>query len=185
MKFHSNDVILFDTYKLVSKLESSGFTREQSESVLSTILALLQPSLSSFKQDMLHYNSLEKSLSSHKQTLHLLRSDIQQFAEFTGLKLQTEQLLTDVEKLSHKCKEDLQRLSASLRLEMNLERGRVFDERMEVLAKLKEFEAKMETEVPTVRAPLRHVSMDTLRTLLTTASTVGLVILGYMRLFAK
>lgn len=80
-------------------------------------------------------------------------------------------------------REDLNRLYSSTRLDLNLERGKVFDDHSELLQKLNECDAKLTQEMTQIRSANGNVQFDTLRTLLTTASTLGLVILGYMRLF--
>jgi hypothetical protein len=66
---------------------------------------------------------------------------------------------------------------------LNLEKGKLWDEQSQLTADLREAEAKIEQEMNQLRASLQQVKFDTIRTLLTTASTLGLIVLGYMRLF--
>lgn len=103
--------------------------------------------------------------------------------DFAKLRQENQNLQAEIDKLSQKVREEISRLKAGTRLDLNLERGRLFDDYSELQTKLKEAETKMHQETDQVRANLQQVKFDTLRTLLTTASTLGLVILGYMRLF--
>jgi predicted nuclease with TOPRIM domain len=103
--------------------------------------------------------------------------------DFAKLRQENQNLQSEIEKLSQKVGEDIGRLKAGTRLDLNLERGRLFDEYSELQTKLKEAETRIHQETDQLRAGLQQVKFDTMRTLLTTASTLGLVILGYMRLF--
>lgn len=103
--------------------------------------------------------------------------------DFAALKAENERMAAEVVKLEQKVREDINRVMAGNRLDLNLEKGKLWDEQSQLAAELRETEAKIEQEMGQLRASLQQVKFDTLRTLLTTASTLGLVALGYMRLF--
>jgi len=114
-----------------------------------------------------------------------MRSEIQTLErnDFAQLKTENVRIATELDKWKQKVREDMNRFQASTRLELNLERGRQYDEDSELIVKLKESEAKVRQEVAQQQAAVSLIRYETMRNLLTTASTLGLVILGYMRLF--
>lgn len=72
----------------------------------------------------------------------------------------------EVEKIQQKCREDIFRLQATTRLDFNLERGRLYDEQSELLAKIKEAETNLGQEAVQLRAIIERVKYDTYRALL-------------------
>lgn len=138
-----------------------------------------------FFLDILSIELSFKTQAKYKVDVAELKSDIQTLerTEFVKLKNQNQTLRAEINKLLQNLREQTGRIQASTRLDLNLEKGRLFDEYSELQAKLKETEMKLQQEINSCRAPLQQIKFDTLRTLLTTASTVGLVVLGYMRLF--
>ncbi|KAI3647042.1 hypothetical protein MP228_007263 [Amoeboaphelidium protococcarum] len=175
----------FDSYKFVNALQQEGFNAQQSEAILQVVSEVLQSTIDDISKDSVQRQSVSQLESSHRIDFAQLRADLQMLerSDFASLKAENDQLASEIEKLNQKVREDLNRLYSSTRLDLNLERGKIFDDHSELLHKLNEADAKIQQETSQIRASIGNVQFDTMRTLLTTASTVGLVILGYMRLF--
>jgi hypothetical protein len=85
-------------------------------------------------------------------------------------------------KLKLKLSEDLNRLRSQNRLEINLEKGKKFDDFSRLLVLLKETETKIGKESTDFKAKLNSLKLDTIRSILAASASLGVVVLGYMRL---
>jgi hypothetical protein len=90
-----------------------------------------------------------------------LKSDIQLLErnDFTLMKTENERLMTDVEKLKQKLREEITRTTAGVRLDLNLEKGRIRDESSVHALKIKEVDTRIESEIAGLRSLIATVSL--------------------------
>ena len=82
------------------------------------------------------------------------------------IKAENDRLLTDIEKLRQRLREEVSRTQADVRLDLNLEKGRIRDEASMQELKMKEVDTRIEQEIAGLRAAIQ-------------SSKVGDYLLGY------
>ena len=71
--------------------------------------------------------------------------------DYALLKSENERLLSDVEKLKQRLREEVSKTSAGVRLDLNLEKGRVRDELGQRELKIREVDTKLESEISAMK----------------------------------
>jgi len=79
------------------------------------------------------------------------------------MKSENERLQSDVEKLKQRLREESTRVLAGVRLDLNLEKGRIRDESSQQELKIKEVDTRIESEIAGLRTQIEQVSYDHLR----------------------
>lgn len=103
-------------------------------------------------------------------------------SDFSVLKGENERLAADVERVKLKIKEETSKLQGSVRLDMNLEKGRIREESLEQEAKVQKTSSKIDIEVATLRDQLANLKFDIIKYIVGTIATVAALFLGYLRL---
>lgn len=93
-----------------------------------------------------------------------------------------ERLTNEVTKLSSKLTDEVGRTQASVRLDLNLEKGRIREEAVSQELKVKETEAKIEQEVAALNEKLDQVKFQTLQWLMGVLTGFAALLLGAWRL---
>jgi len=91
-----------------------------------------------------------------------LKSELQlhEKNDLTLMKSENERLQSDVEKLKQRLREESTRVLAGVRLDLNLEKGRIRDESSQQELKIKEVDTRIESEIAGLRTQIEQVSYD-------------------------
>lgn len=73
------------------------------------------------------------------------------------MKSENERLQSDVEKLKQRLREESTRVLAGVRLDLNLEKGRIRDESSQQELKIKEVDTRIESEIAGLRTQIEQV----------------------------
>lgn len=94
-----------------------------------------------------------------------LKSELQlhEKNDLTLMKSENERLQSDVEKLKQRLREESTRVLAGVRLDLNLEKGRIRDESSQQELKIKEVDTRIESEIAGLRTQIEQVSTLALR----------------------
>lgn len=76
------------------------------------------------------------------------------------MKQENDQLRADLEKLKQRLREEITRTMAGVRLDLNLEKGRIRDEAAQQELKIKEVDTRIESEIAGLRTQIEQVSFD-------------------------
>jgi hypothetical protein len=71
------------------------------------------------------------------------------------IKAENDRLLTDIGKLKQRLREEISRTQAGVRLDLNLEKGRIRDEASKQEVKMKEVDTRIEQEIAGLRAAIQ------------------------------
>ncbi|KAM0746852.1 DUF1640-domain-containing protein [Meredithblackwellia eburnea MCA 4105] len=149
----------FDTAVYVQKLEGQGLTRQQAESIIDTLEEVIEESVKNMQGGLVtraeqdkHHFSQKVDFSSLKQSLELSEK-----TDFVNLKAENERLLGDIERLKQKLREEITRTQAGVRLDLNLEKGRIRDEMSIREVKLTEVDTRIESEIGLLRTSMEAV----------------------------
>ena len=94
-----------------------------------------------------------------------LRSDLQTHhsAEYQATRAEYERLSSEIAKLNSRLREEIIRAQNSVKLDLNLEKGRIREEASVHELKIKETDTRIETEVGMIRGTLEAVKFSTLQ----------------------
>jgi len=93
-----------------------------------------------------------------------------------------ERLSNDIAKLTSRLRDEIGRTQASVRLDLNLEKGRIREEAVSQELKIKETETKIEQEVAALHQQLEQVKFQTLQWLMGVCTGFAALMLGAWRL---
>jgi signal transduction histidine kinase len=107
----------------------------------------------------------EKATYTQKVDFAKLRSELisADSTESTLTRASHDRLSNEIAKLNSRLHDDVQRTLASVRLDLNLEKGRIREEANAQDMKLKETETRIEQEVSSLRERLEAVKFSTLQ----------------------
>lgn len=121
-------------------------------------------------------------LNTEKVDFSQLRSDLQTHhsTEYQATRAEYERLSSEIAKLNSRLREEIIRAQNSIKLDLNLEKGRIREEASVQELKIKETDTRIETEVGIIRGTLEAVKFSTLQWLSMSylIPTSGLILLG-------
>ncbi|CAG8565129.1 14299_t:CDS:2 [Funneliformis mosseae] len=149
-----NNLEHFDTSSFVERLEKEGFTRQQSEAIMKSLSEVMNESMQNLTSNMVTLTDQEKIVYTTKVDISKLKSEIQ-IVEKSDFNTQ-----------------------GGVRLDLNLERGRIKDESRVLEASLKETHTKIESEIAGLRTNMETVKFQILQYMIGTLTGAGALILG-------
>ncbi|KAI0482967.1 DUF1640-domain-containing protein [Xylariaceae sp. FL0804] len=174
----------FDTLKFVQRLQSEGFTEEQSVAMMKVLNDVIEESIQNLTRTMVLREDAAKATYTQKVDFAKLRSELlsADSTESNTTRAAHERLTNDITKLNSRLRDDIGRTQASVRLDLNLEKGRIREETVSQELKIKETETKIEQEVAALREKLEQVKFQTLQWLMGVCTGFAALLLGAWRL---
>ncbi|KAI9167541.1 Protein FMP32 [Paramyrothecium foliicola] len=174
----------FDTLKFVKRLQSEGFTEEQSAAMMKVLNDVIEESIQNLTRTMVLREDAAKTTYTQKVDFAQLRSELlsADSTESNTTRNTHERLTNDIAKLSSRLRDEISRTQASVRLDLNLEKGRIREESVGQELKIKETETKIEQEVAALREKLEQVKFQTLQWLIGVCTGFAALMLGAWRL---
>lgn len=174
----------FDTLKFVKRLESEGFTEEQSVAMMKVLNDVIEESIQNLTRTMVLREDAAKATYTQKVDFAKLRSELlsADSTESNTTRNTHERLTNDVARLSSRLRDEISRTQASVRLDLNLEKGRIREESVSQELKIKETETKIGEEVAALREKLEQVKFQTLQWLMGVCTGFAALLLGAWRL---
>ncbi|RKP14182.1 hypothetical protein BJ684DRAFT_19390 [Piptocephalis cylindrospora] len=175
----------FDTYRLVKALEREGFDQKQSEAIMRCLSAVVNESIGQLTEEMVTKGEQERSAYTYKVDFAQLKSEIQMLErnDFSLVRQDTERLEGEIEKLKQKLREEITRTQSGVRLDMNLDKGRIRDEAGAQDVRINEAAIKVETEIGRLRTQMETIKFQILQYMIGTITGTGALILAYLRMF--
>ncbi|KAL1874739.1 hypothetical protein VTK73DRAFT_267 [Phialemonium thermophilum] len=174
----------FDTLKFVQRLQSEGFTEEQSVAMMKVLNDVIEESIQNLTRTMVLREDAAKVTYTQKVDFAKLRSELlsADSTELNTTRAAHERLTNDIAKLNSRLRDEIGRTQASVRLDLNLEKGRIREEAVSQELKIKETETKIEQEVAALRQQLEQVKFQTLQWLMGVCTGFAALMLGAWRL---
>ncbi|WQF84567.1 Putative Coiled-coil domain-containing protein [Colletotrichum destructivum] len=174
----------FDTLKFVQRLKSEGFTEVQAEAMMKVLNDVIQESIQNLTRTMVLREDAAKATYTQKVDFAKLRSELlsADSTESNTTRASHEKLSNDIAKLNSRLRDEIGRTQASVRLDLNLEKGRIREEAVGQELKIKETETKIEQEVAALREKLEQVKFQTLQWLMGVCTGFAALLLGAWRL---
>ncbi|XP_068482415.1 uncharacterized protein [Phaseolus vulgaris] len=116
---------LVDTLALVRGLEAQGVPSKQAEAITSAITEVLNDSLENVAHSFVSKIEMQKSEMLQESSLSKFKSEVQSSQEhhFSLLQRETEKLRSNIEKMRSDLRNEIDKVTAGQRLDLNLERG--------------------------------------------------------------
>ncbi|KAM0721816.1 hypothetical protein Q7P37_002741 [Cladosporium fusiforme] len=174
----------FDTLKFVQRLQAEGFSEAQSEAMMKVLSDVIEESIQNLTRTMVLREDQEKATYTQKVDFAKLRSELlsADSTESSLTRASHERLTNDLAKLNSKLRDEVQRTQSSVRLDLNLEKGRIREEANSQDLKIKETETRIEQETAALRERLEAVKFSTLQWLMGVCTGTAAIILGVWRL---
>ncbi|KAM7199295.1 Protein of unknown function (DUF1640) domain containing protein, partial [Rhypophila sp. PSN 637] len=174
----------FDTLKFVQRLQEDGFSEEQSVAMMKVLNDVIEESIQNLTRTMVLREDAAKATYTQKVDFAKLRSELlsADSMESNTTRASHERLTNDIAKLSSRLRDEIGRTQASVRLDLNLEKGRIREEAVSQELKIKETETKIEQEVAMLRQQLEQVKFQTLQWLVGVCTGFAAITLGAWRL---
>ena len=142
-------------------------------------------SIQNLTRTMVLREDQEKATYTQKVDFAKLRSELlsADSTESSLTRASHERLTNDLAKLNSRLRDEIQRTQASVRLDLNLEKGRIREEEANSQElKIKEVETRIEQETAALRERLEQVKFSTLQWLMGVCTGTAAIILGVWRL---
>jgi hypothetical protein len=184
-RIQHNNYNHFDTFKFVERLERENFTRQQSEAIMFSLRKVISSSMTDLTDPMVTKAEQERAIYMYKVDFAKLKSEIQLLEknDFSIMKAENERLQSQVDKLRQKLKEEITRSQATVRLDLNLEKGRVRDEASGQEIKMKETDTRIESDIAGLRTQMEAIKFQILQYMVGTFTGAGALFLAYLRMF--
>jgi hypothetical protein len=105
-----------------------------------------------------HHYTQQVDFAQIKSELQLMEKN-----DLAMIKAENDRLLTDIEKLKQRLREEITRTQAGVRLDLNLEKGRLREEGSGQELKIKEVDTRIEQEIAGLRTAIQASKATTLQ----------------------
>lgn len=146
---------------------------------------VIEESIRNLTRTMVPREDALKSAYTQKIDFNTLRTELlsQDSSESALTRTSHERLANELHKLNQRLRDEVARTQASVRLDLNLEKGRTREEAGVQELKIKETETRIEQEVAGLRERVEGVKFDTVRWLAGVVTGTAALLLGAWRLF--
>jgi len=174
----------FDTRKFALQLEKEGLSPSQADAVLRSLDTVLNSTLQMLSADQVSRNEFSKRVYQQKVDFTQLKSELQNLdkADFGRINDELERLKTDVEKSRQQFKETVAKTRANVRLDLNLEKGRVREESAGHELKLQELNARIDQELSNFKTQIEGTKVQVAQWLIGVCTGTFALVLAYIRL---
>ncbi|XP_072257693.1 coiled-coil domain-containing protein 90B, mitochondrial [Pyxicephalus adspersus] len=195
--------LTFDTHALVRDLETHGFDKTQSETIVSALASLTNASLDTVYRDMVTRAQQEITIQQVMAHLDSIRKDmvILEKSEFATLRAENEKMKIELEHVKQQLSNETNQIRADTKLDINLERSRLLDlftdhdkKLMEASTEfhkksattdgvITEIHRKIDIDIASLKTLMESHKLDTIRYLAASVFTCLAIALGFYRLW--
>jgi len=173
----------FDTHHFVQRLEKEGLTRAQAEGIMSAMADVIDESIKNMASNMVTKADQEKQQYTQKVDFAQLKSELQMMErnDLAAMKAENDRLLADIEKLKQRLRDEISSTQAGVRLDLNLEKGRMREEASGQDLKIREVDTRIETEIANLRTAIQASKATTLQYIVGIMTGGAALLMAYLR----
>lgn len=123
-----------------------------------------------------HHYTQQVDFAQLKSELQLMEQN-----DLAMVKAENDRLMTDIEKLKQRLREEITRTQAGVRLDLNLEKGRMREEASRQELKVTEVETRIEQEIAALRTSIQSSKATTLQYLVGFVTGCSALLMAYLR----
>lgn len=174
----------FDTRKFVVDLQRQGFTPQQSEGVVSIVSSALKEGVKTIQSNLVTKETLSRMTYQQKVDFTKLRGELQTMdkSEFNRIQNESEQLRLNMDRMKTKIREEITRANASVRLDLNLEKGRIREEGAQHELHISDIDTRIDQEVANMKMQIDAVKTQVMQWLIGVCTGTFALVLAYVRL---
>lgn len=176
----------FDTKKFVRSLqEQGGFTQEQAEAAVVIVNKAVNDGISQIANNLVAKETLNSVAYQQKVDFAKLKGELQTMdkSEFTNLKKEQEELRTNLANLQNRLKEEITKNLAGVRLDLNLEKGRIREESSIHELKIEDTYTRIDEEISNMQTQIKSVKTQVMQWLIGVSSGTAALMLAFVRFF--
>lgn len=176
----------FDTRKFALQLERQGFSSTQAEAVLKAVASVIDDGVDNLQRSLVSKEEFSRQSYQQKVDFAKLKSELQTLdkTDATRIATENERLITDIDKLRQKFKEELAKQQASVRLDLNLEKGRIREETSVQEIKLAETASRIDQELANFKTQIEATKLQVVQWLIGVCTGSFALVLAYIRLLS-
>ncbi|KAG5645739.1 hypothetical protein DXG03_005435 [Asterophora parasitica] len=154
---HARHDFHFDTHHFVQRLEREGLNRAQAEGIMSAMAEVIDESIRNMTSNMVTKAEQEKHHYTQQVDFAQIKSELQLMEknDLAMIKAENDRLVADIENLKQRLREEITRTQAGVRLDLNLEKGRMREESSHQELKIKEVDTRIEQEIAGLRTAIQ------------------------------
>ncbi|TRM65182.1 hypothetical protein BD626DRAFT_398721 [Schizophyllum amplum] len=173
----------FDTHHFVERLEREGLNRAQAEGIMTAMAEVIDESIRNMTSNMVTKAEQEKQHYTQQVDFAQIKSELQLMEknDLAMLKAENDRLVNDIEKLKQRLREEITRTQAGVRLDLNLEKGRIREESSGQELKIKEIDTRIEQEIANLRTSIQASKATTLQYLVGIVTGCSALVMAYLR----
>lgn len=176
----------FDTKKFVQSLENGGFTQKQAETAVDVVNKAVNDGISLLARNLVTSEKLNSVAYQQKVDFAKLKGELQTMdkSEFTNLKNEQEQLRANLTNLQNRLREEITKSLAGVKLDLNLEKGRISKEGSEQKEKIELTYTRIEEEIANVQLQIKSVKTQVTQWLIGVSSGTAALVFTFFRFFS-
>jgi len=173
----------FDTHHFVQRLEREGLNRAQAEGIMAAMAEVIDESIRNMTSNMVTKADQEKHHYTQQVDFAQIKSELQLMEknDLAMIKAENDRLVADIEKLKQRLREEITRTQAGVRLDLNLEKGRMREESTSQELKIKEVDTRIEQEIAGLKTTIQASKATTLQYLVGFVTGCSALLMAYMR----
>ena len=177
---HASSSYPFDTLALVRQLEAGGFTSKQSEGLVRCMVESFERAV----RDHPHRGEMERETMTTRMMHETLKTEIMSHhrEEAKNNLHQSTALLSECEKIRAEMRYNIEKLTSSQKLDLNLEKGRIRDELQAQDNKVTQTELRLDREINGMRTNIEATKNEIIKYSVGTLVSMATVSLAVMRL---
>ncbi|EEQ38506.1 hypothetical protein EJF18_30644 [Clavispora lusitaniae] len=181
-----SSITRFDTKKFVQSLqEKGGFSAEQAEAAVIVVNKAVNDGISQIAKNLVAKEKLNSVAYQQKVDFAKLKGELQTSdkSEFTNLRKEQEKLRTNLTNLQNRLKEEITKNSAGVRLDLNLEKGRMREESSIHESKIEDTYTRIDEEIANMQMQIKSVKTQVMQWLIGVSSGTAALLLAFVRFF--
>ncbi|PBK89765.1 PLP-dependent transferase [Armillaria gallica] len=156
---------------------------EVAEGIMSAIAEVIDESIRNMTSNMVTKADQEKQHYTQQVDFAQLKSELQLMEknDLAIIKAENDRLLNDIEKLKQRLREEITRTQAGVRLDLNLEKGRLREDSAGQVLKIREVDTRIEQEIAGLRTAIQASKATTLQYIVGVVTTCTALLMAYLR----
>ncbi|EFJ42659.1 hypothetical protein VOLCADRAFT_97250 [Volvox carteri f. nagariensis] len=169
--------LLVDTLELTKSFERSGLPRDAAEHLAQKITALIIQNKLKMEEAFVKQVVLEKTILEQASTIQGFKTEMQKAQDMhqANVNKDMERQQGYLDKMKAEVRHEIDKLSASQRLDMNLEKGRMRDDLQGIRDKTTELQIKVDRDINELKSSVEKAKNDTIKSVITILGTFSAI----------
>ncbi|KAG2453037.1 hypothetical protein HYH02_002372 [Chlamydomonas schloesseri] len=169
--------LLVDTLELSKSFEKAGLPRDTAEKLAKDITTLIVLNKEKMEGTFVKTVVLEKSILEQESKIQSFKSELQKTQDMhqATVNKEMERQQNFLDKMKAEIRHEIDKLSASQRLDLNLEKGRMRDDLQGIRDKSTDLQIQMDRDINELRSSVEKAKNDTIKSVITILGTFSAI----------